>query len=171
MKPIDQITPTRFRTTTESIVPIAMPIVVIIIAVFSIINNVPPYGTLLLFLLSIALFTFKPQTEVDLVEMRYRDLWTCLGLRVGKWKPLDPPESVLISKYLKRSSMPATKAMTATFSSVFWDVNIITTGSRDVIISRKGTREEAVILAKEVAFDLKVRVQEKTSNDYVWLTE
>ena len=88
-----------------------------------------------IFLVGIAILFLKNGVEVDLVNHKYRDYKLLFGNYWGKWKPLAEGDYLLISKSTKRSAAPITMAMSATSSRVFYDLDLITKGSRDVILN------------------------------------
>ena len=60
-------------------------------------------------------------------------------------------------------------AMSATSSRVFYDLDLITKGSRDVILKRDPDYEKLLRIAKMVADDHALKIAERVNNDYIWL--
>lgn len=169
MKPLDQIVPRRFKTVKSTVVPITIPILILFIAIFSYLNAVPFVVSVLLLLLAVILFNLKEGVEVNLHKMEYRDIYLCLGLSFGSWKKLGEIDFLLLSKSNKRSAIPITIAMSASFTSVYYDVDLITKGDRDVLIYRSATRDNSLLFAKDYANELEIRLQEKVSGEFEWI--
>ncbi len=169
MKPLDQIVPRTFKTVKSTVVPITIPILILFIAIFSYLNAVPLVVSLLLLLLAVILFNLKEGVEVNLHKMEFRDFFLCLGLSFGTWKKLAELDCLLLSKSNKRSAIPITIAMSASFASVYYDVDLITKGDRDVLIYRSATRDNSLLFAKDIANELEIRLQEKLSGEFEWI--
>ena len=169
MKPLDQIVPRTFKTVKSTTVPITIPILIVFIAIFSFFNAVPIAVSLVLVLGSVVLFNLKEGVEVNLHKMEYRDIYMCFGLSFGSWKKLGEIDYLLLSKANKRSAIPVTIAMSASFKSVYFDVDLITKGDRDVLIHRAATRDKALLFAKDMANELDIRLQEKVSGEFEWI--
>ncbi len=169
MKPLDQIVPRTFKTVKSTLVPIAVPILLLFIAFFSFLNDVPFVLSIILVLIAIILFNLKEGVEVNLHKMEYRDIYLCLGLSFGSWKNLAEIDFLLLSKSNKRSAIPVTIAMSASFKSVYYDIDLITKGDRDVLIFRSASRDKTLLFAKDIANELEIRLQEKVSSEFEWI--
>ena len=156
MDPLDQIGPRTFKTVKSTLVPITIPILILFMAIFSYLNDVPHVLSILL-------------VEVNLHKMEYRDIYLCFGLSFGRWKKLSELDYLLLSKSNKRSAIPVTIAMSASFRSVYYDIDLITKGDRDVLIFRSASRDKALLFAKDIANELDIRLQEKVSGEFEWI--
>lgn len=123
----------------------------------------------LLLFVGIIILVMKNGVEVDLVNNRYRDYKVVFGNYWGKWKLLSESDYLLISKTIKRSAAPITIAMSATSSRIFYDLDLITKGNRDVILKRDNNYEAVLQIAKMVADDKKIKICERVNNEYIWL--
>ncbi|MBK7037276.1 MAG: hypothetical protein KBF42_02710 [Chitinophagales bacterium] len=169
MDPLDQIGPRTFKTVKSTLVPITIPILILFMAIFSYLNDVPHVLSILLVLVSRVLFNVKEGVEVNLHKMEYRDIYLCFGLSFGRWKKLSELDYLLLSKSNKRSAIPVTIAMSASFRSVYYDIDLITKGDRDVLIFRSASRDKALLFAKDIANELDIRLQEKVSGEFEWI--
>lgn len=169
MKPLDQPISRKFRTIKTTIVPITIPILILFVALFSFFNAVPIVVSILLIIVSVVLFNLKEGVEVNIYNMEYRDIYTCFKISFGKWKKLGEFDFLLMSKTNKRSAIPINMAMTGSSSTIYFDIDLITKGDRDVLIYRNTNRETTLLFAKDLASELEIRLQEKVSGDFEWV--
>ena len=169
MEPLDNLELKKFKTDKGAVIPAPLGVSAIFTSLIVLLTG---HGNLFfvgIFLVGIAILFLKNGVEVDLVNHKYRDYKLLFGNYWGKWKPLAEGDYLLISKSTKRSAAPITMAMSATSSRVFYDLDLITKGSRDVILKRDPDYEKLLRIAKIVVNDHALKIAERVNNDYIWL--
>lgn len=120
----------------------------------------------------IILFLITTGVEVNLKKMLYRDYIKIGPIKFGEWKTLGEFDYLLISKTQKRSQVPVVATVVSLDSSTInYDLDLITKGNRDVLLFTSGNREKTIALSKEIASDYNLRISEKVSGEFLWLTE
>lgn len=169
MEPLDNLELKKFKTDKGAVIPAPLGVSAIftsLVVMFTGNGNLFFVGV---FLLGIAMLFLKYGVEVDLVNHTYRDYKLLFGNYWGKWKPLAEGDYLLISKSTKRSAAPITMAMSATSSCIFYDLDLITKGNRDVILKRDPDYDNLLRIAKMVADDHGLKISERVNNEYIWL--
>ncbi|MFZ1636099.1 MAG: hypothetical protein WAT43_19605 [Chitinophagales bacterium] len=169
MQTLDNIEITRFNTDKGGVIPAQPGFTLVVIGIIAIVFNGLKFFALGILALGILLLLVKHGIEVNINNNQFRDYYSIFKMRWGKWKTIAAPDYLLISKSPKYYGAPVLKTMSTKNVIIYYDLDLITKGDRDVLLQRIADYQELLQLAKLVADDQKLKICEKVNNEYIWL--
>ncbi len=116
-------------------------------------------GLFLGFVLSgIALnFLMQNGVELNLLDMKYRELSSWYGLRFGKWKPLPSIKYVSIFETKKRSRLRAGGGNAAHFSVVVFKLNLFYSKNKHITLLTSEDKDKVLEIGDNISKILGVK--------------
>ncbi|HNE45963.1 MAG TPA: hypothetical protein PK511_09010 [Chitinophagales bacterium] len=164
--PIDRFEPGSFSTTKSRPFPPHVFVVVFIIVVGMFLNMTSPIPALLLAMVDFGLLSMRSGVEVLINAKSYSDFTSIYGIKFGKWKSLGEYDFILITRINKRRNAMMNIAYGVSYGDVFFDMDLITKGDRDVLLNRLGEREIVIDKAIQIGQYFDLRVVERVDGDY-----
>lgn len=169
MEPLDTIEITKFNTHKGGVIPEQPGFTLVVIGIIAVVFNGLQFFAIGILLLGVLLLLVKHGVEVNLNKKQFRDYYSILNLRWGKWKTIAEHDFLLISKSPKYYGAPVLKTMSTKSVIIYYDLDLITKGTRDVILKREHDYQNLIRLAKMVADDQGLKIAERVNNEYIWL--
>lgn len=114
-------------------------------------------------LLGIALyFLMQGGVELNLLDMKYKELTSWYGIRFGKWKSLPDIEYVSVFKTTKTKRFRAAGGNAAHSSSVIFKINLFYGRNRHITLLSTENKKKALEIGDNISKVLSVRLNDAT---------
>lgn len=169
MQILDDIEIAKFYTSKGGIIPTQPGFTLVVVGIIAIVFNGLQFFAIAILVLGVLLLLIYHGIEVNLNKNQFRDYYSIFKIRWGKWKTIAEPDYLLISKSPKYYGAPVLKTLSTKSVIIYYDLDLITKGDRDVLLQRNADYQELLQLTKLVADDQKLKICEKVNNEYIWL--
>lgn len=107
-------------------------------------------------------------SEIDLTSKKYREIYSVLGIRFGKWKPLPELEYVSVFK-TKENKRVQSLGASANMSNEIYKLNLFYNRNRKIQAYKTIDIDDAFNVAKQISKVLDIDILDSTERTSKWL--